>query len=222
MRIISGKWGGRKISAPQGKGTRPTSERMRESVFSSLHSRIGSFVDLRVLDVFAGSGALGLEALSRGAHFLASVDSDPAACRVIEENFISLAGEVESENDDNFRLFRLDIFHTTSRLKNLGIDLAFFDPPYEISDNELLQLLGKLSQQKTFSFGAILVIERQKKSLFADLLAGNEWGFQLLDVKSKGDTAFYYLSFIPSTNLSEKTLNTESNCSDIGEQEIRE
>ena len=79
MRIIAGEWRGRPIEAPPGRGTRPTADRARETLFSMLASRLGSFEDLRVADLFAGSGALGLEALSRGAASVTFVESDPAA-----------------------------------------------------------------------------------------------------------------------------------------------
>ena len=79
MRIIAGKWRGRPVDAPPGSATRPTADRVRETLFSMLASRLGSFEDLRVADLFAGSGALGLEALSRGAESATFVENDPAA-----------------------------------------------------------------------------------------------------------------------------------------------
>ena len=86
MRIIAGEWRGRPIEAPPGLATRPTADRVRETLFSMLASRLGSFEDLRVADLFAGSGALGLEALSRGAATAAFVENDPAAAAVIRRN----------------------------------------------------------------------------------------------------------------------------------------
>src|ERR1051326_6938779 len=86
MRIIAGEWRGRVIEAPPGQATRPTADRVRETLFSMLVSRIGSFDGLRVADLFAGSGALGLEALSRGAASAAFVDSDPQAMAAIRRN----------------------------------------------------------------------------------------------------------------------------------------
>src|SRR3954470_21936905 len=86
MRIIAGQWRGRVIDAPSGGATRPTSDRGRETLFSMLASRLGSFEDLRVADLFAGSGALGLEALSRGAAHVTFVESDAKAAAVIRRN----------------------------------------------------------------------------------------------------------------------------------------
>src|SRR5512132_2555672 len=86
MRIIAGEWRGRAIEAPPGLATRPTADRVRETLFSMLASRLGSFEDLRVADLFAGSGALGLEALSRGAESATFVENDPAAASTIRQN----------------------------------------------------------------------------------------------------------------------------------------
>ncbi len=86
MRIIAGEWRGRIIDAPPGQATRPTADRVRETLFSMLTSRLGSFEDLRVADLFAGSGALGLEALSRGAADATFVESDAWAAAAIRRN----------------------------------------------------------------------------------------------------------------------------------------
>jgi len=196
MRIIAGKWGGRRVQAPTGRDTRPTGDRVREALFSSLHSRIGSFDGLRVLDAFAGSGVLGLEALSRGAAFLASAEYDARACRIIEQNYASLQGVQPSEvsSDKNFLLYRGDIFKASSRLRNLAIDLAFFDPPYDVPDGKIYQLLDKLCQEKTFSYGALIVIERAKTAQSEDMLPD---GFVSLDIKYKGETSLHFVAFTP-------------------------
>jgi 16S rRNA (guanine966-N2)-methyltransferase len=86
MRIISGEWRGRPITAPEGQATRPTSDRAREGLFSMLQSRVGSFHGLHVADLFAGTGALGLEALSRGAAHCLFLDSDRNAVASIQRN----------------------------------------------------------------------------------------------------------------------------------------
>ena len=90
MRIIAGQWRGRPIEAATGGATRPTADRLRETLFSMLLSRLGSLDGLRVADLFAGSGALGLEALSRGAASAIFVDSDPTAIHAIRRNLASL------------------------------------------------------------------------------------------------------------------------------------
>ena len=93
MRIIAGKWRGRPLLAPAGDATRPTADRVREALFSMLASRLGSFDDLAVLDVFAGTGAFGLEALSRGAAHASFVDSDPAAIAALRLNIGRLSAQ---------------------------------------------------------------------------------------------------------------------------------
>jgi 16S rRNA (guanine966-N2)-methyltransferase len=119
MRIIAGAWRGRPILAPAGQATRPTSDRTREALFSMLTSRIGSFEGLRVADLFAGSGALGLEALSRGAAQCVFVETDRAAIEVIRRNLAALGAEGE-------------ILSTPAEHARLPgpLDLAFLDPPY--------------------------------------------------------------------------------------------
>jgi 16S rRNA (guanine966-N2)-methyltransferase len=119
MRIIAGAWRGRKLIAPPGLATRPTSERAREALFSMLASRIGSFEGLRVADLFAGSGALGLEALSRGAAHCVFVEKDRAAADSIRANMAALgaAGEVLAGGAEHARVPG-------------PLDLAFLDPPY--------------------------------------------------------------------------------------------
>lgn len=89
MRIIAGEWRGRKLTAPKGDSTRPTADRTRETLFSMLTSRLGSFEGLSVLDLFAGSGALGLEALSRGAEHCLFVEQNKAALDAIRANIAS-------------------------------------------------------------------------------------------------------------------------------------
>lgn len=97
MRIIAGQWRGRRLVAPAGEATRPTADRTRETLFSMLASRLGSFAQLEVGDMFAGSGALGLEALSRGAARALFVEHDPAALRALRQNIAALRAQPASE-----------------------------------------------------------------------------------------------------------------------------
>jgi 16S rRNA (guanine966-N2)-methyltransferase len=121
MRIIAGEWRRRPLIAPPGRATRPTADRVREALFSMLASRLGSFEDLRVADLFAGSGALGFEALSRGAAFAAFVESDPAAVGAIRSNAVKLGASdrVTILGGSALALPKSDPF-----------DLVFADPPY--------------------------------------------------------------------------------------------
>ena len=119
MRIIAGKWRGRPIEAPPGLATRPTADRVRETLFSMLASRLGSFEDLRVADLFAGSGALGLEALSRGAASATFVENDSKAGAVIKRNAEKLGASVQILAGSALSLPKAGPF-----------DLIFADPPY--------------------------------------------------------------------------------------------
>ncbi|MEO5809397.1 MAG: 16S rRNA (guanine(966)-N(2))-methyltransferase RsmD [Sphingomicrobium sp.] len=121
MRVIAGEWRGRKLVAPPGAATRPTADRTRETLFSMLVSRLGSFEDLRVADLFAGSGALGIEALSRGAATVTFVEQDQAAVKAIEANLATLGASSRAA------------IRAASALKlprGERFDLVFADPPY--------------------------------------------------------------------------------------------
>ena len=121
MRVIAGEWRGRPLQAPAGPGTRPTADRTRETLFSMLVSRLGGFEGLRVADLYAGSGALGLEALSRGAAIATFVENDPRAVAVMRANIASLkAGD------------RADIRPLSAAMLPPAqpFDLIFADPPY--------------------------------------------------------------------------------------------
>jgi 16S rRNA (guanine966-N2)-methyltransferase len=119
VRIIAGRWRGRPLEASPGLATRPTADRVRETLFSMLTSRLGSFDDLRVADLFAGSGALGLEALSRGAADATFVENDLAAAAAIRRNAASFGITVQVLTGSALALPRAQPF-----------DLILADPPY--------------------------------------------------------------------------------------------
>ena len=121
MRIIAGAWRGRPLVAPAGQGTRPTADRTRETLFSMLASRLGSFEGLRVADLYAGSGALGLEALSRGGGHATFVETDPKALAAIRANL--LAFKAESRAD-------VRPLSAAKLASAQPFDLVFADPPY--------------------------------------------------------------------------------------------
>ena len=132
MRIVGGELSGRRILAPQNDKARPTSERAREAIFNMLFS-LGLPAGSRVIDLFAGSGALGLEALSRGALEATFVDNDLTACRTISENLESLGLEGQVIHGDSLQ-----------RLRSLEVDLVLADPPYGFEGwGELLEAAGK-------------------------------------------------------------------------------
>jgi 16S rRNA (guanine966-N2)-methyltransferase len=122
MRIIAGEWRRRQLRAPAGDITRPTADRTRETLFAMLASRLGSFEGLRVADLFAGSGALGLEALSRGAGSCTFVEHEPEALRALRANIAALRAQPQSEVE-------------ARSVMQLGparqpYDLLLLDPPY--------------------------------------------------------------------------------------------
>jgi 16S rRNA (guanine966-N2)-methyltransferase len=121
MRIIAGQWRGRVIEAPPGPATRPTADRVRETLFSMLTSRLGSFDGLRVADLFAGSGALGFEALSRGAAHATFVDNDPKAIAVLHSNAAKLGASEHAQIIARSAL---------ALPPSAPFDLLFADPPY--------------------------------------------------------------------------------------------
>lgn len=132
MRVIAGEWGGRRLQAPPGDATRPTSDRVREALFSVLGERV---TGARVLDLFAGSGALGIEALSRGAAAVTFVDSAPAALKALRANLDALGAEAEVRRQDAGR------FLAGASREEREYDLAFLDPPYRLAG----RLGGELS-----------------------------------------------------------------------------
>lgn len=122
MRIIAGEWKRRQVNAPRGDTTRPTADRTRETLFSMLTSRLGTFDGLQVADLFAGSGAMGLEALSRGAAHCLFVEQDAAAIRALRSNISALRAQSQSDV-------------RASSVMALGpakqpLDLVLLDPPY--------------------------------------------------------------------------------------------
>ena len=121
MRIIAGAWRGRTLVAPPGLDTRPTADRTRETLFSMLVSRLGSFEGLRIADLYAGSGALALEALSRGADHAMLIENDRAAVKAIEANFAKLGARDRAT---------IRAMSAATLPRETPFDLVLADPPY--------------------------------------------------------------------------------------------
>jgi 16S rRNA (guanine966-N2)-methyltransferase len=153
MRIISGQWRSRPLVAPKGDATRPTADRTRETLFSMLNSRLGSFEDLAVLDLFAGSGALGLEALSRGAATCTFVEHDAAALKALEANIDKLGAKAQSD------IRRSSVLSLGSAIK--PFDVILMDPPYASGAGSVA--LDKLSRLGWFAPFAWISIETSNK-----------------------------------------------------------
>ena len=180
MRIIAGSAGGRKLQAPKGQNTRPTTDRVREAIFSVLGERL---IDARVLDVFAGSGALGLEALSRGAAEAVFLEKDPAAQRAIAANIqaVALPGA---------KLYRGAAERLLPRLKANGavdvFDVIFLDPPY--NQGWLAKLLHVIESWRLLTPDGVLVVETSGKN--SEFVPTERW--QIVKRRAYGDTEIYY------------------------------
>ena len=159
MRIIAGVAKGRNL-APVAGATRPTSDRAREALFSTLHSEFGEFENLNFLDLFAGSGAVGLEALSRGAAFVHAVEKDEAAAKTIKAN------QEIVERAKPLGKFHLYSMSAKKFLSNPSTqyDIIFIDPPYELSNQAVEELLIDITKNNFSRSGSIIVIERATKA----------------------------------------------------------
>ena len=174
MRIIGGKYGGRALSAPKGLATRPTTDRTRESLFNIMSNHI-SLDDKRVIDLFAGSGALGLEAMSRGARFCLFLDIASAPRASIRENVekLSLQGATKIYRRDATKLGPCD--------NTKPFDVAFADPPY--GENLGEKSARALLDGGWLNDGALFILEERKGQIPEELQR-----FEKIDVRSYGDT----------------------------------
>ena len=177
-RIIGGLVGSRKLASPA-KSTRPTSDRIRESIFNSLESK-GVLPDSRVLDLYAGTGALGLESLSRGAKTALLVDSNKMAAAVCIKN----SRLIEDALKDQIQSVQGFLDGSTGMF-----DVVFIDPPYEVSNAEVEKCLASLRERVTT--GSWVLVERSAR---VDPFALD--GYKLSEQKNFGDTVVYWL--VPS------------------------
>lgn len=156
-RIIGGNAGGRRIHTPGGHHTRPTTDRVREALFSAVESWCGSLQGLRFLDLYAGSGAVGLEAWSRGAGVVSLVESDRRTARLIYENAKLLGFS-------RVHVMTNSVTAVLSRPPSAPYDVVFMDPPYHFDDAVVGEELALLSRQEWLVPGALVVIERASRS----------------------------------------------------------
>ncbi len=156
-RVVAGVARGRRLTVPGGTGTRPTSDRAREALFSTLTSMVGAWAGRRVLDLYAGSGAVGLEALSRGADHCLLVESDPRALRTLRAN-IDVVGLPGAEGHGG-RVERL----VSSGPPGVAYDVVFLDPPYDLGADALGTVLSQLVANGWLAPGAVVAIERASR-----------------------------------------------------------
>jgi 16S rRNA (guanine966-N2)-methyltransferase len=188
-RVIAGQAGGRRLAVPPGTTTRPTSDRAREGLFASLLSELGTFDGVRVLDLYAGSGAIGLEALSRGAGRVLLVESDARAAAVIKANVkaLGLAGATVAVDRVERLLARPPAGRQDQDQDQDRFDLVIADPPYALADDAVTRVLTLL-QGSWLADGALVVIERATRSGPVD------WTPGFLPGKSRryGEATFWY------------------------------
>jgi 16S rRNA (guanine966-N2)-methyltransferase len=167
MRIIAGVAKGRSLSSVAG-ATRPTSDRAREAIFSTLISEFGDFLGLHILDLFSGSGAMGLEALSRGATLVQKAQPVGA-----------------------FHLFHMGVQKFVDNTAQNQYHFIYIDPPYDFADSELTLILEKLHRNNFIKDGAVIAIERATKT------PGPQWpeGYEPSRTKVYGQASIYYANY---------------------------
>jgi 16S rRNA (guanine966-N2)-methyltransferase len=181
-RVIAGEAGGRRLAVPAGRDTRPTSDRAREGLFATIASMAGPLDGARVLDLYAGSGAVGLEALSRGAGHVLLVESGARAGRVIRANVqaIGLPG-AEVVTDRVERVL-------ARGPERDPYDVVFADPPYALPDDQVSGMLGTLAGQGWLAADALVIVERATRSGPVSWPAG----FTADRARRYGEATFWY------------------------------
>ncbi|MPZ93313.1 MAG: 16S rRNA (guanine(966)-N(2))-methyltransferase RsmD [Propionibacteriales bacterium] len=182
-RIIAGTAGGRRLVTPPGDGTRPTSDRVREAVFSTVESTLGSLAGAAFLDLYAGSGAVGLEAMSRGAARALLVEHDRRVVKVARDNVATLGfGEVTVSGGRVERVVR------SAPPGGAGFDAVFLDPPYPLDNDAVVAVLSDLCDHGWLNPDALVVVERSSRT--PDLA----WppGYVALRARRYGETHVWY------------------------------
>ncbi len=180
-RIIGGTAGGRRLQTSRGQTTRPTSDRVREALFASVESWCGSLSGLRFLDLYAGSGAVGLEAWSRGAGVVTLVESDRRAATLIRQNARAIGCTVAD-------VVAATVAGTLRRAPRAPYDVVFLDPPYPLAPEDVDATLAALDGQGWLVPGALVIVERAVRGrgpAFPD-------GFEEVRERRYGETVLWY------------------------------
>ena len=191
-RIIGGSAGGRRLTTPRGQHTRPTSDRVREALFSAIQAWCGSLSGLRFLDLYAGSGAVGLEARSRGAGMVTLVEQDRRTAALISGNVRTLAfNQVE--------VLAASVATTLARPPVAPYDVVFLDPPYPLANADVEAALRSLVEHDWLSPGALVVVERSARG------AAPEWPSAIEAGRDKkyGETLLRYGHAVPHSSPQE-------------------
>ncbi|MGW2814646.1 16S rRNA (guanine(966)-N(2))-methyltransferase RsmD [Streptomyces sp. NPDC001415] len=181
-RVIAGRAGGRRLAVPPGTGTRPTSDRAREGLFSTWEALLGTLDGIRIADLYAGSGAVGLEALSRGADHALLVEADGRAARTVRDNVAALklpGAEVRTGKAEQI---------VTGPAPADPYDVVFLDPPYAVTDDDLREILLTLRRGGWLAEDCLVTVERSTR--------GGEFGwpegFEALRARRYGEGTLWY------------------------------
>ncbi len=180
-RIVAGAAGGRRLRTVPGDATRPTGERVREALFSTLVSQLGDLTGTRFLDLYAGTGAVGLEALSRGAAAAVLVEHDRRAAATISRNASDLALT-------GITVVPEPVLSFLQRAPSSPFDIVFCDPPYALPGPDVAAVVRRLVEAPWLAPGGVIVVERSKR----DPLPTWPAGVQELQQRRYGDTLLWY------------------------------
>ncbi len=197
-RIIGGSAGGRRLVTPRGEATRPTSDRVREALFSTLEAQLGSLTGLRFLDLYAGSGAVGLEAVSRGAGVLTAVESDRRTAKLVQDNARTLGFR-------NVEVLGQPVARVLAQAPWAPYDVVFADPPYPLANEEVEGMLALLVEHDWLATGSVVVLERSARSVEP------AWpkGLGCERTKRYGETVLWYVRADPAGGTSGPTTQDE-------------
>ncbi|HKJ80570.1 MAG TPA: 16S rRNA (guanine(966)-N(2))-methyltransferase RsmD [Ignavibacteriaceae bacterium] len=180
MRIISGEFKGRRINVPDSKFIRPTTDRVRETLFNLLNNRI-DFENRKVLDIYAGSGSLGLECLSRGASEIHFVERNFQIYKNLQENINSLNAA------ENCKIYKMEAVKYSQMFENLDYDLIIADPPFFKDD--IYKVVENLVINKYFAEDGFMIIERSIQTKEKDIN-----NFKVEPFKIIGDSCLYEIT----------------------------
>jgi 16S rRNA (guanine966-N2)-methyltransferase len=191
-RIVAGAAGGRRLAVPP-SGTRPTSDRVREALFSSLESAVGGLAGKSVLDLYAGSGAVGLEAWSRGASAVVLVESAAVAVKVLRANVTTLRDGEPGRPTGKIEVVAKKAERAAVDFTESAFDVVFADPPYDLPTVQVAGVLATLGQRSVPKPGATIVVERATRDTW-------RWpvGYATLHDRKYGDATLHYATYDPT------------------------
>jgi 16S rRNA (guanine966-N2)-methyltransferase len=191
-RIVAGQAGGRRLAVPP-SGTRPTSDRAREALFSSLDASLHGLTGVRFLDLYAGSGAVGLEAWSRGAARVVLVESAAAAVKVLRANVTNLRSSHAPGPVGKIDVVAAKAERTAADLPASAFDVVFADPPYDLPAVQVAGVLATLAQRGVPRPAAVIVVERATRDKWTWPL-----GYAATHDRKYGDATLHYAAFDPT------------------------